>query len=282
MEGRVAIVTGASSGMGEALTRELVSKNWIVAMADLHENPQLSQDLRSNAKFYQTDVADYESQAKTFHQVFQDFGRIDALCANAGIVDRSSIYILDARDEDADTIPPAPDLICTDVDYKGVVYGTQLAIHFMRKNSPRPGGAIVATASIAGVHPHPTYPEYCGAKAGVIVFAKAIAGVLKAKENIRINTVCPGIVSTPIIPAEVVAVQKDFLTPVKTVVDAYVKLLEDPAIFGEAIECSATKHFLVPQPPMCNGSVTRRAVTVWEPLFKSMHHEISGLEDAIA
>lgn len=46
-------------------------------------------------------------------------------------------------------IPPAPNLACTDVDYKGVVYGTQLSIHFMRKN-PVPGGKIIATASVAG------------------------------------------------------------------------------------------------------------------------------------
>jgi hypothetical protein len=67
---------------------------------------------------------------------------------------------------DRGRIPPKPDLLCTDVDYKGVVYGTQLAIHFMRKNK-RPGGKIVATASVAGVVPHESYPEYDGAKAAV-------------------------------------------------------------------------------------------------------------------
>lgn len=50
--------------------------------------------------------------------------------------------------------------------YKGVVYGTQLAIHFMRKNKV-PGGGIISTASCAGVDPHETYPEYDGAKAAV-------------------------------------------------------------------------------------------------------------------
>jgi hypothetical protein len=64
------------------------------------------------------------------------------------------------------SIPPKPNTACTDVDYKAIVYGVQLAIHFMRKNST-PGGKIVATASIAAVHPHSSYPEYCGAKAAV-------------------------------------------------------------------------------------------------------------------
>lgn len=116
-----------------------------------------------------------------FTSVFQKWGQIDALCANAGIVDRSSIYILDWKDKDE--IPPEPDMACTDIDYKGVVYGTQLAVHFMRKN-PTKGGKIVCTASIAGVFPHESYPEYCGAKAGVVNFVRCVAPVLKIKENI--------------------------------------------------------------------------------------------------
>ena len=69
-------------------------------------------------------------------------------------------------------------MACTDVDFKGVVYGTQLSIHFMRKN-PVPGGKIIATASVAGIYPHESYPEYNGAKAAVINFARGAAPVLK-------------------------------------------------------------------------------------------------------
>ncbi|KAF9872500.1 hypothetical protein CkaCkLH20_09997 [Colletotrichum karsti] len=199
---KVAIVTGASSGMGEALARDLVKKGWQVAMADLNKNEPLSQELGEAASFHATDVSDYDSQAKTFQEVWGRYGRIDALLANAGIVDKSSIYIFNHRG--SDKIPPKPDLICTDVDYKGVVYGTQLAIHFMRKNKI-PGGSIVATASIAAVHPHETYPEYDGAKAAVVNFVRATSRLLKLKENIRINVVLPGVVATNIIPPEMVA-----------------------------------------------------------------------------
>jgi NAD(P)-dependent dehydrogenase (short-subunit alcohol dehydrogenase family) len=76
-------------------------------------------------------------------------------------------------------IPPKPNLLTTDVDYKGVVYGTQLAIHFMRKNKT-PGGKIVATASVAAIVPHETYPEYDGAKAAVVNFVRATSRVLKS------------------------------------------------------------------------------------------------------
>jgi NAD(P)-dependent dehydrogenase (short-subunit alcohol dehydrogenase family) len=77
------------------------------------------------------------------------------------------------------SLPPKPDLSTTDVDYKGVVYGTQLAVHFMRQN-PTPGGAIMATASVCGYHPIESLPEYSGAKAAVIAFARAVAPILKS------------------------------------------------------------------------------------------------------
>lgn len=83
-------------------------------------------------------------------------------------------------------VPPAPNLLCTNVDYKGVVYGTQLAIHFMRKNPVR-GGKIVATASVAGIYPHESYPEYNGAKAAVINFARGVSPILKLVSVYRAN-----------------------------------------------------------------------------------------------
>ena len=139
---KVGIVTGAASGMGFELAHDLIRQGWNVACFDVNEAAG------------QKVVAELGDQA-----IF-----IKALWANAGVVDRSSIYILNHRG--SKEIPPAPDVATTMIDYVGVVYGTQLAIHFMRQN-PTPGGQIVATASIAGIHPHSTYPEYCGAKAGV-------------------------------------------------------------------------------------------------------------------
>jgi NAD(P)-dependent dehydrogenase (short-subunit alcohol dehydrogenase family) len=67
------------------------------------------------------------------------------------------------------------------VDYKGVIYGTQLSIHFMRKNKT-PGGSIVVTASAAAVAPHETYPEYDGAKAAVSLPAENTATVSSREE----------------------------------------------------------------------------------------------------
>jgi NAD(P)-dependent dehydrogenase (short-subunit alcohol dehydrogenase family) len=101
-------------------------------------------------------------------------------------------------------VPSAPELNVVDINYKGVIYGTQLATHFMRHN-PQPGGSIVITGSIGGVFPHKTYPVYCGTKAAINHFVRGMAPLLKQKENIFINVVMPGMVDTPIVPPEMTA-----------------------------------------------------------------------------
>lgn len=58
------------------------------------------------------------------------------------------------------------------------------------------------------------------------------------------------------------------LTPISTVVGAYEKFLEDDSLYGRVLECSADKHFFLEQPALANGHISRRAVTVWDPLFK--------------
>lgn len=293
--------------MGEALATRLVAKNWNVALFDVSEkagsklgmttlDSPLSHlpstytisagQLGKNAAFFKSDVASYDSQAHAFKSVWSRWGRIDALLANAGIVDRSSVYILKHRGAAVNDVPPAPNMACTDVDYKGVVYGTVLATHFMRHN-PTPGGKIIATASAAGIIPHPTYAEYNGAKAAVITFARGVADVLYNKDKIAFNVVCPGIVATSIIPPEMIAaVSPECLTPVDTIVRAYEEFLDEEEGMGEVrhgqvVEGSADKIITLKMPELGNGRVSQRAVTVWDPLFEMMHGEKSGLPDAI-
>jgi NAD(P)-dependent dehydrogenase (short-subunit alcohol dehydrogenase family) len=149
-------------------------------------------------------VSNYDQYTDVFCAVRKLWGRIDALCANSGIVDTSSIYMYDWKNKSVDEVPPAPELDVVDINYKGVVYGTQLATHFMRYN-PQPGGRIVITGSIGGVFPHESYPVYCGTKAAVNQFVRGMAPLLKQKENILINVVMPGMVATPIVPPEMIA-----------------------------------------------------------------------------
>lgn len=251
--------------------------------------PPPASSLGPNAAYFHANVASYASQAAAFTAVWERWGRLDALLANAGIVDQSSLYILRHRGASVADVPPEPNLLCTDVDYKGVLYGTQLAVHFMRHN---PGGAggpgggkIVCTASNAGVHPHRSYPEYNGAKAGVVQFVRTVADVLAAKERVYVNCVCPGIVATNIIPPEMVAaVSPECMTPVGTIVRAYDGFLaEGDARFGVVAECSGelVSELDYSQLKFKNGRPSERSVTVWDPLFRDMHGEDSGLAEAL-
>lgn len=195
------------SGIGLDLVKDLCAKGWRVAcVGRRHEaGKAILKDLPpKKALFFAGDVSNYDEYANIFRKVRQAWGRIDALCQNAAVVDSSSIYILNARQHGIDDIPPAPDMSLVDTNYKGVVYGTQLAIHFMRHN-PQPGGRIVVTGSIGSMFPHESYPVYCGTKAAVNHFIRGIAPILKQKENILLNCVMPGIVDTPIVPREMIA-----------------------------------------------------------------------------
>ncbi|KAL2858545.1 hypothetical protein BJY01DRAFT_241873 [Aspergillus pseudoustus] len=280
-ERKVAIVTGAGSGIGKALAARLVSDGWFVAVCDIR--PEAAQavatELGGHAASFTLDVCDYNQQASVLSKVWQKWGRIDALLAHAGHSDRGSIYILDQRGE-AD-LPPKPELKSLKACYEGFLYSIPLAIHFMRKNRV-PGGRIVATSSIASVHPHQTFPEYCGAKAAINHFVRTAAPILKLKDNITLNAVLPGIVATGAVPqASIDATKPEHLTPIEAVIEAYLLCLKDDNLNAELIECSTNNLFFLPRPEMANGEATKRACTVWEPLFEQKHYERSGLPDAI-
>jgi hypothetical protein len=87
------------SGLGTAIARGLLEEGWIVAGFDIQESSQheLGKEYGDSFAYYNADVSDYDSQAVAFSKVFEKHGRLDALCASAGIIDRSSIYISSHR-----------------------------------------------------------------------------------------------------------------------------------------------------------------------------------------
>lgn len=153
----VAIVTGAASGIGLNLSKLLVSRGWRVVMADIAKE---CEGLGPNALFCRCDVLDWESQLNVFETAVKTWGRVDFVAANAGLPEQVPLFT------ETGDVPKKPSTIVLDVDLKAVVYSTNLALFYMRRNGGR-GGKIVVTASQAGIYGLPTGPIYAAAKAGV-------------------------------------------------------------------------------------------------------------------
>lgn len=148
----VAIVTGAASGMGLALTRHLVARGWRVAMADIDSatGTQLSSEIGPDTIFQHTDVSIYAQQAELFSRTFAWGGnRLDFFAANAGIDDKQSLYETNEA-VDAEGKPKEMNLNTIKVDLDAVIQGIWLYKYYARKNKV-PGGKVVVTSSAAGL-----------------------------------------------------------------------------------------------------------------------------------
>jgi 15-hydroxyprostaglandin dehydrogenase (NAD) len=164
---KTCLVTGGASGMGWAVSEHLLKSNWNVMIVDYNES--LGQEVvtpyitTNQAIFMKADVADYEELAATFARTWKQWGRLDAVFANAGIGDRINFY---AQQEDReDGTPPKPNMSVIDIDLYGPIYCAWLAMHYFRKNQDKVG-KLVFTSSMAGIYTGGGVPLYSAAKSG--------------------------------------------------------------------------------------------------------------------
>ncbi|MDP2948888.1 MAG: glucose 1-dehydrogenase [Chloroflexota bacterium] len=187
LKDKVALVTGSGSGIGKATALLFGREGAKVMSVDIDaETAQATArqiaDAGGHADSLQADVsvaADVERMVQT---TVERFGRLDVLVNNAGII--FLLPITQVPEEMWDRL--------IDVNLKGVYLGLKYGIPQMIKQG---GGAIVNTASIAGLRGFATYDTYCASKGGVVQLTKATA-VEFAKMNVRVNCVCPGIIDT--------------------------------------------------------------------------------------
>jgi NAD(P)-dependent dehydrogenase (short-subunit alcohol dehydrogenase family) len=182
--GSVALITGGTGGFGRALAAKLRDRGVTVVLADLdsERNRRVAADV--GCTFAALDVTDRAANQAVVARVEAEHGRLDAVFLNAGIAGRSR----DALDVD-------DFLRVLEVDLLGVVYGTEAALPALRRSG---GGAIVVTASLAGLAPMATDPGYSVAKGGAVAFVRSMAPRL-AGDGIRITAICPGFADTAII-----------------------------------------------------------------------------------
>ena len=182
---KIAIVTGGASGIGAATVTRLVEDGAKVLVADLNNdlgNALVSELPDGAASFYRGDVSDRSDVERMVVSAVETFGGLDILVNNAGIGSFGETPDLDP-DEWHRVI---------DIDLHSVFYGCRAAIPEMRK---RGGGAIVNTASISGLGGDFAFTAYNAAKGAVVNYTKALA-VDHAKDNIRANALCPGLILT--------------------------------------------------------------------------------------
>jgi NAD(P)-dependent dehydrogenase (short-subunit alcohol dehydrogenase family) len=191
LDGKVAIITGAASGMGRAASLLFAGEGARVVLADLNVAGGEATAAEASAAgprcvFQRTDVSSEKDVEALVARALGEFGQLDVMFNNAGIGGAiGPLEFVSVEDWDR------TQAVCL----RGVFLGIKHAIEPMRK---RGGGSIISTASIAGIDGFPGLHAYCAAKAGVVNLTRS-ASIDLACDFIRVNCIAPGGVSTPIL-----------------------------------------------------------------------------------
>ncbi len=188
LEGKVAVVTGAASGIGRATAELFAAQGARVMLGDINaeEGEALANSLGDSARFLRTDVSRPEDVQGLVDGAVEQFGGLDIMFNNAGISGAQYPRFLDDDLADFQTV--------VGINLHGVMVGARCAGQYMSRHG---GGVIINNASIAGILPGQALMSYRVTKAAVIHFSKCIAIDL-AEYGIRVNCLAPGHIRTPL------------------------------------------------------------------------------------
>lgn len=187
-ENKVAVITGASRGIGKAIALTLAKEGADIAVVftgDDENAAATKQEILAlgvKCETYDCDVSSFEATGKVCEQIIEDFGGIDILVNNAGIVRDKLVLRMEEKDYDA----------VLAVNLKGVFNMIKHTYsHFMKKRS----GRIISTSSVVGLNGNAGQANYSAAKAGIIGLTKSVAKELAAR-GVTCNAVAPGFIET--------------------------------------------------------------------------------------
>src|SRR6056297_1244629 len=188
LEGKTAIITGASRGIGKAIAVRFAQEGCNVAFTDLFEDENMNnteaelQKLGVKAKGYASDASNFEDTDRVVNEIVKEFGQIDALVNNAGIT--KDTLLMRMTEEQWDAV--------INVNLKSVFNFTKAAQRIMLKQR---SGSIVNMSSVVGVSGNAGQSNYSASKAGIIGFTKSVARELGSR-GVRSNAIAPGFIIT--------------------------------------------------------------------------------------
>ena len=184
LDGKVALITGGSRGIGASLVRSFVDAGARVAFtyrSSAGPAEALVQELGEGVRAYQSDAADFSQAEELVKTVVADFGGLHILVNNAGVT--RDTLMLRMNEEQWDTV--------MDNNLKSVFNLTKHAMRTMMRG----GGSIINMSSIVGIQGNAGQANYAASKAGIIGFSKSIAKEMGSR-NLRCNVVAPGFIET--------------------------------------------------------------------------------------
>jgi NAD(P)-dependent dehydrogenase (short-subunit alcohol dehydrogenase family) len=188
LEQRVAVITGAGSGIGQAMARLFAGEGARIFAADVNESAaqetaRMITEAGGACRTFAADVSRPDQVRAMIDAAISAFGRIDILCNNAGI--GSTTDVVECEPDEWDRVMA--------VNVKSVYLGCKYAIPHMLAQG---GGVIVNTASVAGMVGLPKRASYSASKGAVIALTRQVA-VEYVEQGIRVNCLCPGTVDSP-------------------------------------------------------------------------------------
>ena len=188
LQGKIAVVTGGSRGIGRAIALALGGAGARVAVTCTQQRRAAEEvmaalkDMGGEGRVYQFDVADFEAVSRAFDQMIGDFGGLDVLVSNAGVT----------RDQLLVRMKPADWDVVLQTNLTGTFNCNRAAARTMLRQR---SGRIINITSVAGLTGNPGQTNYAASKAGIVGFTKALAKEL-APRNVTVNAVAPGFIET--------------------------------------------------------------------------------------
>ena len=227
LEKKLALITGAASGIGFETAKKFILEGSIIAACDYNEEAlkKAQVELGDSYKIYKMDVSKHDEVKAVVDKIAKDFGKIDILVNNAGITRDNFLVRMSELDFDA----------VIAINLKGVYNVTQAVVPYMMNQR---SGVILNASSVVGIYGNIGQTNYAAAKAGLIGMTKTWAKEL-ARYNIRVNAVAPGYIRTPMtanLPEKITNLMKE-KTPLGRmgeaidVANAYLFLASDEASY---------------------------------------------------